>query len=92
MTFDKSDHRGSVFFALPDGSSIMYQLIGQATAPLPIAAINRTMPCKSPYTYPLVVKNWLKVPQRFKVIKFFKIIKNIKKFLKYLKISINYYY
>ena len=66
MTSDRNEHRGSVFFALPDGNGLLYQLIGHATAPLPAAAIVRSIPCKAPYTHLLAVKNWLKTPQRFK--------------------------
>jgi hypothetical protein len=29
MTIDKQEHRGTVFFALPDGGGLLYQLIGQ---------------------------------------------------------------
>ncbi len=49
MTHDKGDHRGSIFFALPDGSGLLYQLVGQAGPPLPIANISKSIPCKQPY-------------------------------------------
>jgi hydrocephalus-inducing protein len=51
---------------LPDGNGLLYQFVGHATAPLSAADIKRSIPCKSPYTQLLAVKNWLKVPQRFK--------------------------
>jgi hypothetical protein len=66
-TPDKQEHKGSIFFALPDGTGLLYQLVGQATAPQPAAVIQRNIPCKTPYTHLLPVKNWLKTPQRFKV-------------------------
>eukprot|EP01137_Pigoraptor_chileana_P033800 Opistho-2@25310 len=66
MTND-ARHSGTVFFPLPDGSGLLYNLSGTADAPKPSGTINREVPCKTQYTELLPVTNWLKRPQRFKV-------------------------
>ena len=65
---ESGHHEGSVFFPLPDGSGILYKLIGTADKPLTAGNISREIPCKTPYTEVLPIANWLKRPQRFKVI------------------------
>lgn len=67
MTSDKTDHRGSIFFALPDGSGITYQLIGYSLAPAPSGIITKNIPCKQQHSHLLPINNWLNQPQRFKV-------------------------
>jgi hydrocephalus-inducing protein len=61
-------HTGSVFFPLPDGTALLYNLTGTSNPPKPLAKIQREVPCKTQYTEILNVENWLKKPQRFKVI------------------------
>lgn len=68
MTADNKKHTGSVFFALPDGSGLLYSLVGSSDAPKPISTILRDIPCKMNYTEVLTVTNWLRKPQRFRVI------------------------
>ena len=58
---------GSIFFPLPDGTGILYNLIGTANPPKPIGKVVREVPCKTSFTEVLPVENWLKKPQRFKV-------------------------
>jgi hypothetical protein len=65
---DAGRHEGSVFFPIPDGSGILYKLIGLADKPLSVANISREIPCKTNYTEVLTIQNWLKKPQRFKVL------------------------
>lgn len=57
--------QGSVFFALPDGNGLLYNVTGNAEGPKPINNIQREVPCKTPYTEMLTVTNWLRRPQRF---------------------------
>lgn len=57
--------QGSVFFALPDGNGLLYNVTGSAEGPKPINNIQREVPCKTPYTEMLTVTNWLRRPQRF---------------------------
>lgn len=64
---NKQKHTGSVFFPLPDGTGLMFNLIGVANPPKPIARIQRDVPCKTNHVEVLSVENWLKKPQRFKV-------------------------
>ena len=68
-------HTGSLFFALPDGNTLMYSLVGHAGAPKAQGGcpILRDVPCKVPYTEALPVTNWLGKPQRFKM--FIKLVK-----------------
>ncbi|XP_077975805.1 hydrocephalus-inducing protein homolog isoform X2 [Styela clava] len=67
MSTDGKKHTGSVFFPLPDGTGLLYNLQGQADPPKPVSSISRDIPCKTAYTELLQVANWLRKPQRFKV-------------------------
>jgi len=60
-------HRGNAFFPLPDGTAILYSLEGTAEAPSAAGAITKALPCKQLHVVPLLVPNWLKQPQRFRV-------------------------
>ena len=66
MTSDKK-HMGSIFFPLPDGSGLLYSLVGTADPPKYINAITEDIPCKTNYTKLLPIQNWLTKAQRFKV-------------------------
>ena len=57
--------QGSVFFSLPDGSGLLYNVTGTAEGPKPVNNIQRDVPCKTPYTELLTVTNWLRRPQRW---------------------------
>jgi hydrocephalus-inducing protein len=67
MTAEKTEHKGSMFVALSDGSAISYQLIGHALPPLTSGHIVKQITCKATHTEILSVKNWLPEPQKFKV-------------------------
>ncbi|XP_071959113.1 hydrocephalus-inducing protein homolog isoform X2 [Antedon mediterranea] len=67
MTHEGKRHTGTVFFALPDGNGLLYNLTGVSEAPKPAGNIQREVPSKTHYTELLAVSNWLKRPQRFKV-------------------------
>jgi len=56
--------QGTVFFPLPDGTGLLYNMSGTADPPKPNSRITRDVPCKTPYTEILSVYNWLKHPQR----------------------------
>jgi hypothetical protein len=60
-------HEGSIFFPLPDGTGILYKLIGNVDKPLVVDNITKEIPCKIPYSEILPVYNWLRRSQRFKV-------------------------
>ena len=62
-----AEHRGQCFFALPDGTGILYNLVGDATEPETAGELEQTGPAKQRMTFVLPVKNWLKKAQRFKV-------------------------
>ncbi len=64
---DGKKHSGSIFFPLPDGTGLLYNLTGNANPPKPVGKLNREVPCKQPFTELLTIENWLKKPQRFKV-------------------------
>ncbi|XP_033625714.1 hydrocephalus-inducing protein homolog [Asterias rubens] len=68
MTAESKKHTGTVFFALPDGSGLLYNLTGVSEAPKAAGSITREVPSKTQYTEQLSVSNWLKRPQRFKVL------------------------
>eukprot|EP00794_Sanderia_malayensis_P018879 gene18879-20779_t len=67
MTLENKKHTGTIFFALPDGSGLLYNLTGASDAPKPIGNIQRDVPCKVSFTEMLQITNWLRKPQRFRV-------------------------
>ncbi|XP_013405663.1 hydrocephalus-inducing protein [Lingula anatina] len=67
LTPEGKKHLGSIFFPLPDGTGLMYNLVGSSDPPKVNARITRDVPCKTSYTEILSVNNWLKRPQRFRV-------------------------
>ena len=54
-----------MFFPLPDGNGLLYNVTGVSEAPKAISNIVRDVPCKTNYTELLSVNNWLKKPQRY---------------------------
>ena len=62
---DGKKHSGSIFFPLPDGTGLLYNLTGNANPPKPIGKLNREVPCKSAFVEVLSIENWLKKPQRY---------------------------
>ena len=68
MTAEGKKHSGSIFFPLPDGSGLLYNLQGTAEAPKVSAKISREIPCKTPYVEMLNVTNWLSKPQRYMLV------------------------
>ncbi|KNC96691.1 uncharacterized protein SPPG_07904 [Spizellomyces punctatus DAOM BR117] len=65
---DGGRHEGSIFFPLPDGTGMLYKLYGTADKPVAAGNITRDVPSKTQFTEILSVTNWLKKPQRLKVI------------------------
>jgi hydrocephalus-inducing protein len=65
---DSRPHMGSLFIPCPDGSALVFNLIGSALPPKPAAVLTREVPSKLWYTESLPVTNWLKKPQRFHVL------------------------
>ncbi|RXM33054.1 Hydrocephalus-inducing protein [Acipenser ruthenus] len=68
MTLDGKKHQGSVFFAFPDGTGLIYLLQGFAEPPKSSGNITREVPSKTSYSELLPISNWLPKPQRFRVI------------------------
>jgi len=58
-------HKGSLFFPLPNGTALLYSLIGTATEPNAEAALQETVTAKRAKSIIIPVKNWSKVSQRF---------------------------
>jgi len=58
---------GTLFFPLPDGSGLLYKLVGVAAAPVPEGTLELEVSAKSRFAGVLPVRNWLPTPQRFKV-------------------------
>ena len=69
MTGDHKKHVGSVFFPLPEGQGILYNLTGVSEPPKPVESRAVEVPSKLKHTELLTVSNWLKTNQRFKVIR-----------------------
>ncbi|KXZ49496.1 hypothetical protein GPECTOR_21g722 [Gonium pectorale] len=68
MSSPDQPHEGSVFFPIPDGTGLLYRLLGRAEAPVPEGTIERTIQAKSPHVEVLRCHNWLHKPQRFRVL------------------------
>ena len=56
--------QGSIFFPLPDGTGMLYNLVGGAESPKAVTKLSQEVPCKTAYTEVLTVNNWLKKAQR----------------------------
>lgn len=60
-------HLGSVFFPLPDGQAIIYDLVGKSLPPTPVTLNSKTLKAKVSGNYMISVTNWLRDNQRFDV-------------------------
>ena len=67
LPLTEGKHTGTLFFPLPDGNGLLYNVVGNADAPRASGKFVREVPCKTPYTELLPIENWLKKPQRFRV-------------------------
>lgn len=61
-------HECSLFFPLPDGSALLYTLIGKSSPPQIAGTFDIVMKAKKSHIQVLQVKNWLKNVQRFNVV------------------------
>ncbi|XP_026000866.1 hydrocephalus-inducing protein homolog [Astatotilapia calliptera] len=64
MTTSGKKHQGSVFFAFPDGTGMLYSLQGTADPPKAEDTIMHELPAKTSHTVLLPVHNWLSRQQR----------------------------
>jgi Flagellar-associated PapD-like len=64
---NESQHEGTLFFPLPDGTALVFKLTGIAKPPKPMDVIVKEIKAKVPQVLILPVKNWLEVTQRFEV-------------------------
>lgn len=60
-------HQGSLFFPLPNGTAMLYNLVGIAAEPDAEALPVETVQAKKAKVIIIPVRNWLKTFQRFKV-------------------------
>ncbi|CAF3321831.1 unnamed protein product [Rotaria socialis] len=67
LPLTEGKHTGTLFFPLPDGNGLLYNVIGNAEAPRASGKFTREVPCKTPFVELLPIENWLKKPQRFRV-------------------------
>lgn len=68
MSSPGQPHEGSVFFPIPDGTGLLYKLLGEASQPTPEGKVERAITAKVPHVEVLKVANWLHKPQRLRVI------------------------
>ncbi|EFJ42226.1 hypothetical protein VOLCADRAFT_67248 [Volvox carteri f. nagariensis] len=68
MSSPDQPHEGSVFFPIPDGTGLLYRLVGRAEAPVPEGVVERHIQAKSQHTEVFKCHNWLHRPQRFHVL------------------------
>eukprot|EP00939_MAST-03C_sp_MAST-3C-sp1_P000134 g134.t1 len=67
---DENAHRGSLFFAMPNGKTVSYELVGTSLAPAAETLskdVELCTPCKKQLRVDLPVRNWLNSLQRFVV-------------------------
>lgn len=55
---------GSLFFALPNGGAVLYNLEGFADGPEPASVVELETPAKTTLTFTVPVSNWLRSSQR----------------------------
>ncbi|TPP57522.1 Hydrocephalus-inducing protein [Fasciola gigantica] len=67
MTTEGRKHKGTLFFPLPDGNGLLYNLSGTSDPPKPLVKISREVECKLTHTEVISVPNWLCQAQRFRV-------------------------
>jgi hydrocephalus-inducing protein len=60
-------HKGSLFFPLPNGTALLYRLVGTATAPDIEKELEEKVTAKKAKSIIIPVNNWLKTAQRFLV-------------------------
>jgi len=58
-------HKGGLFFPLPNGTALLYRLVGTANAPDAENEIQETVTAKKAKSIIIPVKNWSKQSQRF---------------------------
>uniref|UniRef100_UPI0035900A33 hydrocephalus-inducing protein-like n=1 Tax=Myxine glutinosa TaxID=7769 RepID=UPI0035900A33 len=63
-----SHNKRSLFFALPDGSGLLYNLDGAVQAPAPVCTITGNVLCQETYTETLPIENCLPKSQRFHLV------------------------
>ncbi|PNH08880.1 Hydrocephalus-inducing protein [Tetrabaena socialis] len=68
MSTPEQPHEGSVFFPIPDGTGLLYRLVGRAEAPVPEGKVERAVQAKTAHVEVLKCHNWLHKPQRFHVV------------------------
>lgn len=56
---------GSLFFALPDGGAVLYQLEGEADGPEAASSLELETPAKTALAFTVPVANWLRRAQRY---------------------------
>jgi hydrocephalus-inducing protein len=66
-TTEIETHKGSLFFPLPNGTALLYRLVGTATEPDTEKEIAETVQAKKAKSIIIPVNNWLKTAQRFLV-------------------------
>jgi hydrocephalus-inducing protein len=60
-------HKGSLFLPLPNGTALLYQLVGVVGDPAVEGEMDLTTKAKEALVIPIKAVNWLKRSQRFKV-------------------------
>ena len=61
-------HQGSLFFPLPNGTALLYNLNGVATPPESEGQITETIVARKPKNFVVQVKNWSKQTQRYSAV------------------------
>jgi len=64
-TEEMETHKGGLFFPLPNGTALLYRLVGAATEPDAEGDLTETVVAKRAKSIMIPVKNWSRQPQRF---------------------------
>ena len=65
MTKDDNRHESTIFFPLPNGSGLLFQVSGEALPPISSGTVKMNAVAKKRHIELLQVSNWLNRPQRF---------------------------
>lgn len=68
MSAKDKPHEGSIFFPLPDGTGLLYKLLGAAEQPQSSGTVEKSMLAKQLHVETVKVVNWDKRSQRFQAV------------------------
>lgn len=62
---EQTFHHGSLFFPLPNGTALLYRLVGSSSGPDAEGEITATVTAKRAKSIVIPLRNWARYAQRF---------------------------